>query len=152
MFGVDHGDLDDEEVMDMARDFHEDLMDELEGAEMGDYEDDDEDEEDEDMEMEGDDMDAMMDRVQNLASRLEDVEDAVAQAMTADDVDAELEDAAGNKLADAETVKQLEEAKEDIDRRLQRLEDKGEDPKTLTDTDDDFEPTYDTVPSSTSNW
>ncbi|AFH21840.1 hypothetical protein OSG_eHP10_00150 [environmental Halophage eHP-10] len=163
MFGLDTDDLDDEEVMDMAKDFHEDLMDELEGAEMGDYEDDEEDddeegaemeddmdeedeEEDDEMEM-GDDMDAVQDRVQNLATRLEDLEDMVAQAMTADDVDAELEDAAGNKLADADTV-------EEIDRRLSQLEDEPKEPRTLADSDDgeEWEPNYDEPVSSGTRW
>ncbi|UBF23314.1 hypothetical protein M1M40_gp36 [Halorubrum tailed virus 29] len=160
MFGLDTDDLDDSEVMDMAEDLHGDLMDELEGddTEMGDYEDDeedddtemeehgDEDEDDDEMEM-ADDMDAVMDRVQNLSSRLEDLEDMVAQAMTADDVDAELEDAAGNKLADADTV-------EELDRRLSQLEDKGAEPRTLADSDadDDFEPVYDESAVSGTRW
>jgi hypothetical protein len=166
MFGLDTDDLDDPEVMDMAEDLHGDLMDELEGAEMGDYEDDEEDEEDTEMEdgmdddeeeeeedddegeMEmDDDMDAVMDRVQNLSSRLEDLEDMFAQAMTADDVDAELEDAVGSKLADADTV-------EDLDRRLSQLEDTGKEPRTLADSDegDDWEPTYDETPASGAGW
>ena len=159
MFGLDTDDLDDEEVMDMAEDLHGDLMDELEGAEMGDYGDDEEDD-DEDMEMEGDmeeeeedememadDMGAVQDRVQNLAARLEDLEDMVAQAMTADDVDAELEDAAGNKLADADTV-------EELDRRLSQIEEKGAEPRTLADSDDgdDFEPVYDEAAASGTRW
>jgi len=163
MFGLDTDDLDDEEVMDMAEDLHGDLMDELQGdAEMGDYEDDEEEEEEgaemeggEDMEEEeeedememGDDMDAVQDRVQNLATRLEDLEDMVAQAMTADDVDAELEEAAGNKLADADTV-------EEIDRRLSQLEDEPKEARTLADSDDgeEWEPNYDEPVSSGHSW
>jgi hypothetical protein len=167
MFGLDTDDLDDEEVMDMAEDLHEDLMDELEGddAEMGDYEDDDEDEEDAEMEddmdeeeeddedeMEmADDMETVMERVQNLASRLEDVEDAMSQAMTAEDVDAELEDAAGNKLADAETVKTLTEAKEELEDRIKELENQPAESKTLTDAQD-FEPEYDMDSGARSGW
>ena len=84
----------------------------------------------------GDELETVMERVQNLASRLEDVEDAVSQAMTADDVDAELEDAAGNKLADAETVKTLEAAKDELETRIAELEDQPAESKTLTDAQD----------------
>jgi hypothetical protein len=141
MFGFDGLDeMTDDEVMDMAEDLHEDLMNDLEGdgedTEMGDYEDD-EDEDEDDAEMQEDDdmddMDAVMEQVNNLASRLEDLEDAMSQAMTADDVDAELEDAAGNKLADADTVEKLEAKKEELDRRLSELEDRPAESKTLAD-------------------
>ena len=84
----------------------------------------------------GDELETVMERVQNLASRLEDVEDAVSQAMTADDVDAELEDAAGNKLADAETVKTLEAAKDELETRIAELENQPAESKTLTDAQD----------------
>jgi len=155
MFGFDVGELDDGEVMDMAEDLHEDLMSDLEGdggdgegegeeTEMGDYEDDEDDEEDE-TEMEdgedgdGDDMDAMREQMANLSSRLEDLEDAVAQAMTADDVDAELSDAKGQELAAAETVEELEDAKEELDRRLSELENAGKEPKTLAEGNTDVD-------------
>jgi len=165
MFGLDTDDLDDEEVMDMAEDLHEDLMSELEGGEGeegdgegveaeedGDKPPEEEDEDDEeDAEMADDDMETVMERVQNLASRLEDVEDAVSQAMTADDVDAELEDAAGNKLADAETVKTLTEAKEDLEARIKELENQPAESKTLTDSRD-FEPNYDPDTGASSGW
>lgn len=146
MFGFDGLDeMTDDEVVDMAEDLHADLTSDMEGGddgqEMEDGEDDDEEDEDTEMEDDGgmDDIDAIQETVQNLASRLEDLEDAMSQAMTADDVNAELEDAAGNKLADAETVKELEEAKEEIDRRLSELEDTGKDPKTLSDAKSDDE-------------
>ena len=60
----------------------------------------------------------------------------MSQAMTADDVDAELEDAAGNKLADAETVKTLEAAKDELETRIAELEDRPAESKTLTDAQD----------------
>ena len=54
--------------------------------------------------------------------------------MTAvDDVNAELEDAAGAKLADVETVKTLEEAKEELDARIKALEEEPAESKTLAD-------------------
>jgi len=156
MFGLDTDDLDDAEVMDMAEDLHGDLMDELEGdgdmeMESHDGEEDDEDEE-EDAEMEADDgmnddIDAVQDRVQNLASRLEDLEDMVANAMTDEELQAELAEAKGNELAAADTV-------DEIDRRLEQLEERGEEARTLTDVDDepDFEPQYDTTPATSDGW
>lgn len=165
MFGFDGLDeMTDDEVMDMAEDLYEDLMADLdhgegegEDTEMEDYEDDEEEEEDdEDMEMqEGGDLEAVEERVQSLASRLEDLEDAMSQAMAADDVEATLEEATGEQLAAADTVKELEEARDELDRRLEALEDKGKESKTLADaggTDDEFEPTYDDTPTSASGW
>ena len=83
-----------------------------------------------------DDIGALQDSVANLSSRLEDVEDALSQAMTADDVDAELEDATGNKLADAKTVKTLQAEKEELEQRVEELENVGKESKTLTDAQD----------------
>ena len=154
------GDMDDEEMMDFAGRLHDDIMDllaesddtemEYEDKEKDDYEDkekgeheDEDDEEDTEMEDEpNDDMDALRDSVANLSSRLEDVEDALSQAMTADDVDAELEDATGNKLADAETVKTLQAEKEELEQRVEELENVGKESKTLTDAqnaEEDFD-------------
>ena len=135
------GDMDDEEMMDFAGRLHDDIMDLLaesddtaleynEGKEKGEHEggdgegedDPDEDDPEEDAKMENepnDDIGALQDSVANLSSRLEDVEDALSQAMTADDVDAELEDATGNKLADAETVKTLQAEKEELEQRVE---------------------------------
>ena len=101
--------------------------------EQGEHEDED-DEEDAEMEDEpNDDMDALRDSVANLSSRLEDVEDALSQAMSAEDVNAELEDATGNKLADAKTVKTLQAEKQELEQRVEELENVGKESKTLTD-------------------
>ena len=118
------------------------------------YEDDEEDEEDTEMEEDpNDDMDALRDTVANISSRLEDVEDALSQAMTAEDVDAELEDATGNKLADIETVKTLQEQKEELEQRVEELENVGKESKTLSDAQDqEWEPTYDTTPATHGGW
>ena len=143
------GDMDDEEMMDFAERLHDDIMDLLaesddtslaydgkkkddedDETEMGEHDD----EEEEDTEMEaGEDVEQLREQMANLSSRLEDVEDAVSQAMTADDVNAELEDAAGAKLADVETVKTLEEAKEELDARIKALEEEPAESKTLAD-------------------
>ena len=145
------GDMDDEEMMDFAERLHDDIMDLLaesddtslayddkkkddedDETEMGEHDGDDEEEEDTEMEA-GDDVEQLREQMANLSSRLEDVEDAVSQAMTADDVNAELEDAAGEKLADVETVKTLEEAKEQLDARIKALEEEPAESKTLAD-------------------
>ena len=75
--------------------------------------------------------------------------------MTADDVDAELEDATGNKLADAETVKTLQAEKEELEQRVEELENVGAESKTLADAQEqaeDWEPTYDTTPATQGGW
>ena len=134
------GDMDDEEMMDFAERLHDDIMDLLAESDDTSLEyddkkkDDGDDEEEEDTEMEaGEDVEQLREQMANLSSRLEDVEDAVSQAMTADDVNAELEDAAGAKLADVETVKTLEEAKEELDARIKALEEEPAESKTLAD-------------------
>lgn len=168
-YNIDTEGMDDDDLMEFAEALHSDLMDALE---MDDYEDDDDDDEgegveaeddpddpeddpedddEEGAEMQGEDMETVMERVQNLASRLEDVEDAVSQAMTAEDVDAELEDATGNKLADAETVKTLTEAKEELETRIDELEDRPAESKTLTDSRE-WEPNYDADTTTSSGW
>ena len=56
--------------------------------------------------------------------------------------DAELEDATGNKLADAETVKTLQAEKEELEQRVEELENVGKESKTLTDAqsaEEDFD-------------
>ena len=155
------GDMDDEEMMDFASRLHDDIMDLLaesddtemkyndkekddyDDKEKRKYEDDEDDEEDAEMEDEpNDDIGALQDSVSNLSSRLEDVEDALSQAMTAEDVDAELEDATGNKLADIETVKTLQEQKAELEQRVEELENVGKESKTLTDAqnaEEDFD-------------
>jgi preprotein translocase subunit SecD len=164
-YNIDTEGMDDDDIMEFAEALHEDLMDALEmesdggddeedeedmEAEGG--EDDDEDEEEEDAEMADDDMEAMREQVNNLSSRLEDLEDAMSQAMTADDMDAELEDAAGNKLADAETVKTLKEDKADLEARVEELEDAPADARTLTDANDEFDPNWDPDTGTQSGW
>ena len=146
------GDMDDDEMMDFAGRLHDDIMDllaesddtalEYDDKEKGEHEDED-DEEDAEMEDEPtDDIGALQDSVANLSSRLEDVEDALSQAMSAEDVSAELEDATGNKLADAETVKTLQAEKEELEQRVEELENVGKESKTLTDAqnaEEDFD-------------
>jgi BMFP domain-containing protein YqiC len=139
-FGGDMDEMTDEEVMDMAEDLHEDLMADLEGdgegedQEMGDYEDDEDEDEDDETEMQedddeemDDDMDSLRESVANLSSRLEDLEDAMSQAMTSDDV--------GQELAAADTVKTLREEKEALASRVEELENQPAESKTLADAE-----------------
>jgi BMFP domain-containing protein YqiC len=142
-FGFDVGDMDDDEMMDMAEDLHEDLMEQMqdtdgegEDQEMGDYEDDEDDEEEDETEMQeddgeddemDDDMDSLRESVANLSSRLEDLEDAMSQAMTSDDV--------GQELAAADAVKTLREEKEALAARVEELENQPAESKTLADAE-----------------
>ncbi|QAS68850.1 P2 gpO-like scaffolding/protease protein [Haloferax tailed virus 1] len=163
MFGFDGLDeMTDDEVTDMAEDLHEDLTSDLEGMdeegegeEMGEGEEYDDDEEEDEQEMqEGEDMEALKEQVSSLSSRLEDLEDAMSQAMSADEVTEELQEAK-EELAAAETVAELTEAKEELDKRLSELESQGKTPKTLSDANTDaeeWEPTYDSSPVSPSGW
>jgi len=123
-------DMSDEEVMDMAENLHGDLMDDLEpeedmeNAEHGDKEDEEEDEEEE-MDMEAD---QMLEEMQALKQRVGVLEDEIEQMEYAapedtEQLSEELE-STKEELADAETVQELQDAKEELDKRLSELEDK----------------------------
>jgi hypothetical protein len=64
----------------------------------------------------------------NVMSRLEDLEDAMADSMSASK--------AAAQLASADTVKTLKKDKKDLERRLSDLEDAPAEPKTLAEGDD----------------
>jgi hypothetical protein len=164
MFGVDTDDLDDSEVMDMAEDLYEDLMGELEGdeSEMGDYEDDEEEDEEQEMQ-EGEeeeeeeedeemDMEELASEVAQLRSEIETIREEHEALMEAEAVQEELS-AVREELADADTVQELEDAKEELDKRLSKLEEEPKDPKTLSDNEDNsWDPTYDNVPAESTGW
>jgi hypothetical protein len=134
-FGFDTGDMDDEDVVDMLMDMGEEITEYMEKGDMeGDGEGEDgedveaEDGEDEEMpEEEGEGMD-MESKIESLEERLQNVED-MAEAMMA-------EEEAREELADAETVQELSEAKEELEKRLSSLEEEPEDPKSLADGSD----------------
>jgi hypothetical protein len=143
-FGFDTGDMDDEDVVDMLKDMHEEMMDYVEESsedeEMGDYEDDEE-EDDEETEMqdgeeeEEEDEEEEMDmesKIQSLEERLSNLEDMAESAMMEGELSEELEEATQD-LADAETVQELEESKEELDKRLSELEEQPENPRSLSD-------------------
>jgi uncharacterized coiled-coil protein SlyX len=171
--GVDGvADMTDDEVSECATMLHDNLMEEITDQDMGMYaasygDDmdmmDDEDEEDMDMmdDEDEDDMDMkdhaehsdmdmaeMESQMSNVMSRLEDLEDAMADSMSASK--------AAAQLASAKTVKKLKKDKQELERRLSELEDQPAEPKTLAEgderdyTDADSGYTYDSARGSMS--
>ena len=110
----------------------------------GDYEDKDksehEEEEEEDAEMaENMDMEEIVSMVQAVRERVDELEDEHDALMQASDMEAELSEATEElrqDLAAADTVKELKDAKEDLDKRLSKLEDEPQDPRSLSDNGD----------------
>jgi hypothetical protein len=155
-FGFDTGDMDDEDVVDMLKDMHEEMMDYVEEGEsegdskMGDYEDNEEEDDEENEMQEGeeeeeDDMPEeeeeemdMESKIQSLEERLSNLEDMAESAMMEGELSEELEEATQD-LADAETVQELEEAKEELDKRLSELEERPENPRSLSDNSEEEE-------------
>ncbi len=150
--GIEVADMTDDEVADMATSLHDDLMAEITDSDMAkhgqygddmDMMDDDEDEDDDDMDMknhESDDMDMMDDdmdmaemksQMGNVMSRLEDLEDAMSDSLSASKAQAQ--------LASADTVTQLKKDKRDLERRLSELEDQGDTTKTLAEDNTDID-------------
>ena len=109
-----------------------------------DYEDKDksehEEEEEEDAEMaENMDMEEVVSMVQAVRERVDELEDEHDALMQASDMEAELSEATEElrqDLAAADTVKELKDAKEDLDKRLSKLEDEPQDPRSLSDNGD----------------
>ncbi len=139
MFGFDPDELDDDEIMDMAEDLHEDLMEELGGEDVEAEEDGEEGEEDDGMDM-GDmaeQIEAMEQKMEEMKAKEEEMEsemqslkesmDMAYHAEEAEELEAELED----------TKAELSEAKD----RLKELEDEPEDPKSLSEDSNAWETT-----------
>ena len=135
-------DMSDEDVMEVAEDLHEDLMGELapedgegegDGAEAGDYGDDEEDDDDEDgSEMaDGEAIDVIEEQIDDLWDAMDDLKESMA---TEDEMSEELAEAKAD-LAEADTVAELQEAKEELDKRLSAIEDQEKERKTLADDD-----------------
>jgi hypothetical protein len=122
--GVDTSGMDDEELMSMAEMLHDELMSELQNAEHGNKEEEEE-EEEEEMDMAGEEM---LEEMQALKQRVEVLEDEVEQMefATPEDTEELSEELQETKesLADAETVAELQDAKEELEKRLSELEDK----------------------------
>lgn len=142
-YNVDTDDMSDEDVMEFAEALHEDLMDTLDmasddadddddeedEAEMAEGDDDEEDE-DEEKDMMDDDLESMQEQLASLSDRLGDVEDALSETLSEGDVQEEL-----SALAEADTVAELRDAKDDLDKRLSALEEEPAEGKTLADAE-----------------
>jgi len=122
--GIDVSEMDDEDVMDMAESLHGDLMDALEMAEHGDEEDE---EEDEEMEMQGldesDVVDLIQEEMDDLWGELDELKEEMMGEDMAEELSEEIEETK-EELADAETVSELQDAKDELEKRLSELEDK----------------------------
>jgi len=159
-YGIDVGDMSDEDVMDMAEDLHDDLMEELmpedemdgdgEESEMAEHgsgmDDDEDDEDDKEMMMDDEVLDFIQEELDDLWATVDDLKEEMA-------TESEMAE-----LAAADTVSELKDARDELDRRLSKLEDKEEGRKTLadvagdTDDGDDFDPVYDDEPAAPSGW
>ena len=137
--GVDVSEMDDEAVMDMAESLHDDLMDALE---MGYHKDDDE-EEEEDMEMQGMGEEEVLNLIQEEVGDLRGEIDELRNEMMGEEMAEELSDdleTAKEELAAAETVQELQDAKDDLEKRLSEVEsttkelaEEPEEPRTMAD-------------------
>jgi len=115
-------------------DMEEEAVDEEPDEEMGDYEEDEEDEEQEMQDGDGDDdaIDVLEEQIDDLWGEIEEMKEAMT---TQSEMSDELE-AARDELADAESVAELQEAKDELDKRLSHIEDE-EKTKTLADGESD---------------
>jgi len=139
--GVNVEEMDDEAVMDMAESLHGDLMDALE---MGDYEDDEE--EEEDMEMqdglgEEEVLDLIQEEMDDLWGEIDELRSEMMGEEMAEELSDDLE-TAKEELAAAETVQELQDAKDDLEKRLESVEsttkelaEEPEEPRTMADGD-----------------
>jgi len=152
--GIDTEDMDDESLVEYAESLHDDLMSDMTEGDMEMEEDFNEipeepdeqvdessgednveylDEEDEDMEEDEDEDMEMNEVVANLRSRIEDLEDMVAQAYTSSEVEPLEEEVSKT----SEEVESLEKANAALSERIKTLEEMEKEPRTLSDSDDD---------------
>jgi len=141
--GVNVEEMDDEAVMDMAESLHGDLMDALE---MGDYEEEEEEEEEEeDMEMmdglgEEEVLDLIQEEMDDLWGELDEIKSEMMGEEMAEELSEDLE-SAKEELAAAETVQELQDAKDDLEKRLSDVEsttkelaEEPEEPRTMAES------------------
>jgi hypothetical protein len=100
-----------------------------EGAEMEDGEEEDE-EDDEDKEMQDEALEGLREQIDDLWAEIEDLKDGMA---TEEEMTSNLEDAK-EELAAADTVAELREAKEELDKRLSKIEEQDGERKTLSES------------------
>lgn len=140
--GVDLEDVEDEELEAFAENLLEDDEDEEEGGEDGgeseEGDDPEEDEEPEEEEEEGPEMGEVVETMQAHEERLTNLEDMAESLMAQEDLEEALEDFQQD-LADADTVSELSEAREEMEKRLSELEDEPEDPRSLADNEGESE-------------
>lgn len=79
----------------------------------------------------GDDVDALQDQVANLSERLEELEDAMSDTLSAGDV----EDTREELSAAREEIEDLREDKRELSQRVESLEEVGKESRTLADGD-----------------
>jgi hypothetical protein len=119
---------------------------EMEDGEKGeDYEDE---EDDEDKEMQDEALEGLREQIDDLWAEIEDLKDGMA---TEEEMTSNLEDAK-EELAAADTVAELREAKDELDKRLSKIEEQDGEKRTMSESNSEFEPTYDDGPASTSSW
>lgn len=116
------------------------------GGDEEDEGDDEEDDEEDDMDMS---QEEMAQKVQSLEERLTNLEDMAEQAMAAEDAEEMLSEELSEvkeELADAETVNELQDAKEELDKRLSSLENEPDNNRSLADGAEVGEPNEDSAP------
>lgn len=138
------------EVLDPLLDM-DDEDDEGEGAEMADDDDEEDEDEDEDKEMQDEALEGLREQIDDLWAEIEDLKEGMVGE---EEMSSNLEDAKQD-LAAAETVEELREAKEELDKRLSAIENQEGERKTLSEPrgeESGWEPTYDEAPPSESGW
>jgi hypothetical protein len=141
--GVDLDELEDA-MSDMEMGDYEDEEDDEEDAEMEDGEMDDEEDDEDEMEMQDEALDVIQEQIDDIWGEIEEMK----QQMTTGEEMSE----AKSELASADTVQELKEKKEELDKRLSELESEPEEPKTLSDDMDEWEPQYESKPGNTPSW
>ena len=136
--GEDIDDMDDEDVLEMATDLHEQLMadlEETEGVEMAEHGDDEDDEDDEE---DGPEMSDLQARIDELEAKMDSLLSAeefsdTTEELQADlsDTESELEETREQLEAARETIGTLEDEKDNLDKRLSQLEDEPAETRTL---------------------
>jgi len=134
-FGISTDDMDDEDVMSVAEEMHGELMPLVEGedVENEEHEGEEEEPEDEETEMQEGAIDSLEEQIDDIWGKIEELEQMM---MSEEELSEEIENAKAD-LAAAETVAELEEAKEELDKRLSDLEDEPEKPKTLAESNNE---------------
>jgi chaperonin cofactor prefoldin len=158
--GIDTDEMTDGEVKAIGEELMDEYgMDEEEPEDMenegGEGDEPEEDEPEEDTEMQDGAIDSLEEQIDDIWGKIEELE----AEMMGEEMEENLE-AAEAKLSDAtETIesleadkKELQESLEEQDKRLSELENEPEDPKTLSDSEPDWEPEFETTLGESSEW